>query len=89
MNAGLTGILQWLWVAMPTLLLIVLAAALLACCWWDLKTRTIPNWLNLAIAVPYSLMPVLVTVIISPPVIFRDKSKSLPTRLFRHRFVSW
>ena len=35
---------------MPTLLLIVLAAALLACCWWDLKTRTIPNWLNLAIA---------------------------------------
>ncbi len=50
MNAGLTGILQWLWTAMPTLLLVLLAAGLLACCWWDLKTRTIPNWLNLAIA---------------------------------------
>ena len=32
------------------ILLGLLAAMLLACCWWDLKTRTIPNWLNLAIA---------------------------------------
>jgi prepilin peptidase CpaA len=39
MNMGLSWILLGL-----------LAAALLACCWWDLKTRTIPNWLNLAIA---------------------------------------
>lgn len=39
MNMGLSWILYGL-----------LAAALLACCWWDLKTRTIPNWLNLAIA---------------------------------------
>ena len=50
MNAGLTGMMQWLGEAMPTLLLVLLAAGLLACCWWDLKTRTIPNWLNLAIA---------------------------------------
>jgi prepilin peptidase CpaA len=33
-----------------TILLVILAVALLACSWWDLKTRTIPNWLNLAIA---------------------------------------
>jgi prepilin peptidase CpaA len=39
MNMGLSWILLGL-----------LAAALLACCWWDLRTRTIPNWLNLAIA---------------------------------------
>jgi prepilin peptidase CpaA len=39
MNMGLSWILLGL-----------LAAALLACCWWDLKTRTIPNLLNLAIA---------------------------------------
>jgi prepilin peptidase CpaA len=39
MNMGLSWILLGL-----------LAAALVACCWWDLKTRTIPNWLNLAIA---------------------------------------
>ena len=39
MNMGLSWILLGL-----------LAAALLACCWWDLKTRTIPNGLNLAIA---------------------------------------
>jgi prepilin peptidase CpaA len=32
------------------ILLGLLAAMLLACCWWDLKTRTIPNTLNLAIA---------------------------------------
>ena len=32
------------------ILLALLAVMLLACCWWDLKTRTIPNWLNLAIA---------------------------------------
>ncbi|HTU12279.1 MAG TPA: prepilin peptidase [Allosphingosinicella sp.] len=32
------------------ILLGLLAAMLLACSWWDLKTRTIPNWLNLAIA---------------------------------------
>jgi prepilin peptidase CpaA len=32
------------------ILLGLLAVMLLACCWWDLKTRTIPNWLNLAIA---------------------------------------
>ncbi len=32
------------------ILLGLLAAMLVACCWWDLKTRTIPNWLNLAIA---------------------------------------
>ena len=31
-------------------LLGLLALMLLACSWWDLKTRTIPNWLNLAIA---------------------------------------
>jgi prepilin peptidase CpaA len=36
--------------AFSWILLGLLAAALLACCWWDLKTRTIPNWLNLAIA---------------------------------------
>ena len=36
--------------AFSWILLGPLAAALLACCWWDLKTRTIPNWLNLAIA---------------------------------------
>jgi O-antigen/teichoic acid export membrane protein len=30
------------------------------------KTAVAHNWLNLAIAVPYSLMPVLVTVIVSP-----------------------
>lgn len=39
MNMGLSWILLGL-----------LAVSLLACCWWDLKTRTIPNWLNLAIA---------------------------------------
>ena len=37
-------------IAFSWILLGLLAAALLACCWWDLKTRTIPNWLNLAIA---------------------------------------
>jgi prepilin peptidase CpaA len=36
--------------AFSWILLGLLAAMLLACCWWDLKTRTIPNWLNLAIA---------------------------------------
>ena len=36
--------------AFSWILLGLLAASLLACCWWDLKTRTIPNWLNLAIA---------------------------------------
>ena len=36
--------------AFSWILLGLLAAALLACCWWDLKTRTIPHWLNLAIA---------------------------------------
>ena len=36
--------------ALSWVLLGVLAAMLLACCWWDLKTRTIPNALNLAIA---------------------------------------
>jgi prepilin peptidase CpaA len=50
MNVGQTGILQSLWAAMPTILPAVLAVMLLACCWWDLKTRTIPNSLNLAIA---------------------------------------
>lgn len=39
MNAGVTWIL-----------LGVLAAMLLAACWYDLKARTIPNGLNLAIA---------------------------------------
>jgi len=32
------------------ILLGLLAAMLVACSLWDLKTRTIPNWLNLAIA---------------------------------------
>jgi prepilin peptidase CpaA len=36
--------------AFSWILLGLLAAMLLACCWWDLKTRTIPNSLNLAIA---------------------------------------
>lgn len=36
--------------AFSWILLGLLAVSLLACCWWDLKTRTIPNWLNLAIA---------------------------------------
>jgi prepilin peptidase CpaA len=36
--------------ALPTILLVLLAAMLLAACWWDLRTRTIPNLLNLAIA---------------------------------------
>jgi prepilin peptidase CpaA len=39
MNMGLSWILLGL-----------LAVMLLACSVWDLKTRTIPNWLNLAIA---------------------------------------
>ena len=50
MNAGLTGIFHWLWAEAPTILYACLAAMLLACSWWDLKTRTIPNWLNLIIA---------------------------------------
>jgi prepilin peptidase CpaA len=37
-------------IAFSWILLGLLAVSLLACCWWDLKTRTIPNWLNLAIA---------------------------------------
>ena len=37
-------------IAFSWILLGLLAMSLLACCWWDLKTRTIPNWLNLAIA---------------------------------------
>jgi prepilin peptidase CpaA len=36
--------------ALPTILLGLLALMLLAACWWDLRTRTIPNLLNLAIA---------------------------------------
>ena len=32
------------------ILLGALAALLLAACWFDVKARTIPNWLNLAIA---------------------------------------
>jgi prepilin peptidase CpaA len=37
-------------IALSLILLGVLAAALLAACWWDIKSRTIPNELNLAIA---------------------------------------
>jgi prepilin peptidase CpaA len=36
--------------ALPSILLAVLAAMLLAACWCDLKARTIPNGLNLAVA---------------------------------------
>ena len=36
--------------ALSLILLGILAAALLAACWWDIKSRTIPNELNLAIA---------------------------------------
>jgi prepilin peptidase CpaA len=36
--------------AIPSILLAVLAAMLLAACWCDLKARTIPNLLNLAVA---------------------------------------
>ena len=36
--------------AISTILLVALAAMLLAACWCDLKARTIPNWLNLAVA---------------------------------------
>jgi prepilin peptidase CpaA len=37
--------------AISSILLAVLAAMLLAACWCDLKARTIPNLLNLAVAV--------------------------------------
>jgi prepilin peptidase CpaA len=36
--------------AIPPILLAVLAAMLLVACWCDLKARTIPNMLNLAVA---------------------------------------
>src|SRR5262245_58617163 len=36
--------------AISTILLALLAAMLLAACWCDLKARTIPNLLNLAVA---------------------------------------
>jgi prepilin peptidase CpaA len=36
--------------AIPSILLAMLAAMLLAACWCDLKARTIPNLLNLAVA---------------------------------------
>ena len=36
--------------AIPSILLCVLAAMLLGACWCDLKARTIPNLLNLAVA---------------------------------------
>jgi prepilin peptidase CpaA len=36
--------------AIPSILLALLAAMLLAACWCDLKARTIPNLLNLAVA---------------------------------------
>jgi prepilin peptidase CpaA len=36
--------------AIPSILLCVLAAILLVACWCDLKARTIPNLLNLAVA---------------------------------------
>jgi prepilin peptidase CpaA len=36
--------------ALSMTLLGLLAAMLLAACWWDVKSRTIPNQLNLAIA---------------------------------------
>ena len=42
--------------ALSTILLVVLAAMLLVACWCDLKARTIPNGLNLAVAllaIPY------------------------------------
>ena len=42
--------------ALPWLLLGSLAALLLAACWFDIRSRTIPNMLNLAIAllaIPY------------------------------------
>jgi prepilin peptidase CpaA len=36
--------------ALSITLLVALAAMLLAACWWDIKSRTIPNELNVAIA---------------------------------------
>ncbi len=36
--------------SLNSFLLLLLAALLLAACWWDLRTRTIPNGLNLAVA---------------------------------------
>jgi prepilin peptidase CpaA len=57
--------------AFSWILLGLLAASLLACCWWDLKTRTIPNWLNLAIALGAAVFWVSVGLPVWPEVALR------------------
>jgi len=57
--------------AFSWILLGLLAAALLACCWWDLKTRTIPNWLNLAIALGAAAFWIAVGLPVWPEVALR------------------
>jgi len=58
-------------IAFSWILLGLLAAALLACCWWDLKTRTIPNWLNLAIALGAAAFWIAVGLPVWPEVALR------------------